>query len=116
MSLNRVMTAFALSLALIGTQQLVTTASGQAQAAQRQVKHRVSPGYPELAKRMNLTGKVRFEVLVAADGRVKFVRTIGGHPVLVHAAESALREWKFAPAPGETTEAIEMEFTGSEVH
>jgi outer membrane biosynthesis protein TonB len=40
---------------------------------------------------------VRLEVQVAADGKVKTVKALGGHPLLVSAAEDAIRRWKFEP-------------------
>jgi len=82
----------------------------------RQVTKRVTPDYPELAKRMNLTGKVRVEVVIAADGRVKQTRPVGGHPVLLQSVERAVRDWRFAPAGEQTTQVVEMEFAGVEVH
>jgi TonB family protein len=88
----------------------------QSQSVTRQVKRKVPPEYPEIAKRMNLTGKVRIEVVISADGRVKFSRPLGGHPVLVQAAETAMKNWKFVPASGETIQVLEMEFAGTEVH
>jgi TonB family protein len=92
----------------------VVFAQGQPGAA-RPVKRRVPPDYPEIAKRMNLTGKVKVEVLIAADGRVTITRPIGGHPVLVQAAEKAVKEWRFAPAAEQTKQVVEMEFAGTEV-
>jgi TonB family protein len=82
----------------------------------REIKRRVAPDYPELAKRMNLTGKVKVEVVIAPAGQVTLTRAIGGHPVLVQAAERAIKEWKFAPASETTTQIIEMVFAGTEVH
>ena len=41
-----------------------------------------SPQYPELAKKMNLSGTVKIEVVVAPNGTVKEARVVGGHPVL----------------------------------
>ena len=68
----------------------------------RRVKTQILPTYPELAKRMNVHGKVRLEVTVAADGSVKSVHGVGGHPLLVSAAQDAVRNWKFEPGPKET--------------
>src|SRR6266852_3343269 len=47
------------------------------------------------------------------DGRVKSTRAVGGHPLLVQACLDAVKEWKFAAAPEESTQTIEFEFTGS---
>jgi TonB family protein len=80
----------------------------------RKVKTRVAPAYPELAKRMNVSGKVKIEVVITPDGRVKSTRVIGGHPLLVQACQDAVKEWKFAAAPEESTQIVECGFSASE--
>ncbi len=77
----------------------------------RKVVTKVLPQYPSLARSMNLTGVVRADVLVAANGKPKSVEVKGGHPVLVDAAQSALRQWKWEPAAHETHETVELHFT-----
>lgn len=77
----------------------------------RKVKARVAPVYPDLAKRMNVTGKVKIEVVITPDGRVKSTRAVGGHPLLVQACLDAVKEWKFIAAPEETTQIVEFDFT-----
>jgi len=62
---------------------------------------------------MNVTGKVKIEVVVAPDGRVKTTRVVGGHPLLVQTCQDALKEWKFVAASEETTQIVEFEFHGS---
>jgi len=76
----------------------------------RKVKSKVSPVYPELASRKHIVGKVKFEVAIAPDGRVRNVKLIGGNPVLAQAAQDALKEWKFYPGPEETTQVVEFDF------
>src|SRR3981189_1407632 len=66
---------FAVSLAFA---QQTTVEEGK-----RKVKTKVLPAVPELARRMNITGKVKIEVVIASDGHVKSSRALGGHPVLV---------------------------------
>ncbi len=78
----------------------------------RRVKTRVSPSYPDLARRMNVSGKVKIEVIITPDGRVRSTKVVGGHPLLVQAAQDAVKEWKFYPASEETTQVIEFEFLG----
>ena len=79
----------------------------------RKVKTKVAPTYPDLARRMNVTGRVKIEVIITPDGRVKSTRAMGGHPLLVHACLDAVKEWKFVAAPEETTQVIEFEFSGN---
>jgi TonB family protein len=92
----------------LGFAQSASTDEGK-----RKVKTRVSPAYPELAKRMSVTGKVKIEVIIAPDGHVKSTKAIGGHPLLVQACQDAVKEWKFLPAPEESTQIVEFEFTGA---
>lgn len=78
----------------------------------RKLKTKVNPQYPELAKRMNVAGSVRLELIVAANGQVKSVKPLGGHPLLIDAAESAVKQWKYEPGP-EATEVVEIKFANN---
>ena len=84
--------------------------SGSTDESKRKVKTRTTPVYPELARRMNVGGKVKIEVVVTPDGHVKSTRVVGGHPLLVQACQDAVKEWKFVPAAEETTQVVEFEF------
>jgi TonB family protein len=99
-----------------GTILLSTTAvaqSGSTEEGKRKIKTKTTPTYPELARRMNVAGKVKIEVIITPDGRVKSTRVIGGHPLLVQACQDAVKEWKFVPGPEETTQVVEFDFNGS---
>ena len=76
----------------------------------RRAKTKVQPLYPELARRMNLAGTVKIEVVVAPNGTVKDARVVGGHPVLAGAALDAARKWRFESAPGESSGVIDFKF------
>lgn len=76
----------------------------------RKLLKKVDPAYPEMAKRVNLTGTVKVYAVVATDGSVKTVEPLGGSPVLVQASEEAIKKWKFAPAAAESKELIELHF------
>ena len=78
--------------------------------ADRKVVDRASAAYPDLAHRMHLQGTVKLAVTVRASGEVKSSRPLGGNPVLIEAATTAARKWKFEPGQGETTEVIEFRF------
>ncbi len=84
--------------------------SGATDESKRKVKTKTAPVYPELARRMNVSGKVKIEVVVMPDGHVKSTRVVGGHPLLVQACQDAVKEWKFVPAPEESTQVVEFEF------
>jgi len=81
-----------------------------AQAVPRKIKNRVEPVYPELAKRNNIIGSARVELLVAPDGRVKDVKVLGGNPVLVQAVMAAVVKWKYEPAAEESSVVIKFDF------
>jgi TonB family protein len=76
----------------------------------RKVLDRAAAVYPDLAQRMHLQGTVKLAVTVRTTGEVKSSRPLGGNPVLIDAATTAARKWKFEPAQGETTEVIEFRF------
>jgi len=76
----------------------------------RKVKSSIQPTYPELAKKNNIQGAARLQVLIAPDGSVKDVKVLGGSPVLVQAAVDAVKKWKYEPAPAETSTVVKIEF------
>jgi TonB family protein len=84
--------------------------SEEAPGSKRKVRSLGKPQYPDLAKRMNLSGAVKVEVVVGADGKVKRTRVLGGHPVFVPEAEKAAMQSEFEPGPKETVEVIEFKF------
>jgi TonB family protein len=109
----------ALALGLLLGESLAISPKALAQesspeSGKRKVKTRVLPDYPELAKQMKVTGKVKIETTIAADGHVTNTRVVGGSPLLVTAAMDAIKKWRFEPAAKETTEVIEFEFTGKD--
>jgi TonB family protein len=71
----------------------------------RAIVSKVSPIYPELARRMHVTGKVVLLVTIDANGRVSGTKVESGHALLVPAAQDAVSHWRFAPS----TEASESE-------
>ena len=94
---------------------LGTFGSGTAQGQQaspegRKVVRRVMPTYPEIAKRMGLTGTVKVVAIVAPDGSVKNVEPVGGGPVLIQASKDAILKWKFSAAPAESREEVVLHF------
>ena len=76
----------------------------------RRVKSKVQAVYPELARKMNITGTVKLEVVVAPNGTVKEAKVVGGHPLLANAALDAVRKWRFEPAAGETSGVVNFKF------
>lgn len=80
------------------------------EAINRKVKSRVVPTYPEIARRMGISGTVKLAVVVAPNGSVKTTTAVGGHPLLLNAAMDAVKKWKFESAAEESTGTIEIKF------
>ena len=105
--------AFSLGFLLLGTAWFETPAFAQESAQQsagRAVVNKVEPAYPALAKQYHLSGKVKIEVLVMPNGRVKEAKVLGGSPLLASASLVAAKEFKYEAAPKETLETIEFNF------
>lgn len=66
--------------------------------------------YPATARQMHLSGAVKLDVLVAANGKVKKVEVLGGNPVLAAAAADTVKDWTYEPAPSETSETVIVKF------
>ncbi len=117
--MNRTVIFVTVGLALLlGSSAIVPRkASAQdaaAEAGRRKVRTKVAPEYPALAREMNVTGKVKIEATVAADGHVTATKVVGGSPLLVNAALEALKQWRFEPAAKESTEIVEFAFSGQQ--
>ncbi len=65
----------------------------------RPVLARVSPNYPEVARRMHVEGTVMVEVTAMPDGSVSHVHAVSGHPLLMQAAEDCVAHWRFMMMP-----------------
>jgi TonB family protein len=59
--------------------------------------HRVDPVYPPLAQQGHIQGTVIFRIIVDKDGAVKNPIMVSGHPLLVPAAQEAVRQWRYDP-------------------
>lgn len=77
---------------------------------QRKIVTKVIPHYPELARPMRLEGTVKLMVSVAPNGNVKSMQAVGGNPLLLQAAQSAIQGWKWEPARQESQESVELRF------
>jgi TonB family protein len=78
--------------------------------SKRRVVRKVAPQYPEAARKMGLGGTVRVVAVVGPDGSVRKVEPVGGSPILMQAAETAITQWKYAPG-SESQESVELHFT-----
>jgi len=95
--------------AALGTLVLGLAITASAQEGRKLIAQ-PAPAYPEVAKRARLSGTVKVEVLIAADGKVKDVKVIGGHPLFVDATIEALKKWKYVPGNAEVTATLEFNF------
>ena len=76
----------------------------------RRAKSKVQPVYPALARKMNITGTVKVQVVVAPNGAVKDAKVVGGHPLLANAALDAIKKWRFEPAAMESSGVVDFKF------
>jgi TonB family protein len=58
----------------------------------------VSPIYPQLAKTQHVSGDVRIDALIDANGRVTTMKIVSGPTLLHQAAMDALHQWRYQPA------------------
>jgi outer membrane biosynthesis protein TonB len=76
----------------------------------RKVVKRVEPIYPPIAGKLHLTGAVKMVLQVTPEGKVASLHTVGGNPILVVAAEGAVKQWKYEAAPKESSEMATIQF------
>jgi TonB family protein len=100
----------ALTLAMTLGPSRVGAQATQSEEIVRRAKTKVQPAYPDLARRMNISGTVKIEVVVSPNGTVKEARIVGGHPVLASAALDAAKKWHFDPAAAESSGVIDFKF------
>ena len=100
-----------LGMLILGLTALSRPLSAQEEIdALRKSTKRVAAIYPALARQAHLSGTVKIVVVVTPEGNVKAVRTVGGNPVLVPAAEDAARQWKFEASKKESHVLVAIQF------
>jgi TonB family protein len=82
---------------------------GSVLAQQDHLIKKVDPVYPALARQARIQGVVRFTVRLAKDGTIESIQLISGHPLLVMAAQEALKQWVYSPTLL-NGEAVEVTF------
>ncbi len=80
---------------------------------------KVTPVYPPLAKQARIQGTVRFTAIISKDGTIQNLQLISGHPLLVPAAQDAVKQWVYRPTllngePVEVITQIDVNFTLSQ--
>ena len=79
-------------------------------ADQRAVLSRVAPVYPELAKRMKISGEIQVALTIDASGKVTGTKTVHGPRMLSQVAENAVAKWKFEPGDSVSTVVVSITF------
>jgi TonB family protein len=77
---------------------------------------KVDPVYPPLAVQARIQGTVHFTAIIGKDGRILNLQLIGGHPLLVQAAQDAVKQWVYKPTdlngtPVEVVTQVDVQFT-----
>jgi TonB family protein len=103
-------TAITLAVCCAAEMLLGPAAVAQQSEGPRRIISKIDPRYPDLARPMRLEGAVKLSVVVGPNGSVKSIEGVGGNPLLLKAAQDAINRWRWAPAPQETTERIELRF------
>lgn len=77
----------------------------------RKIRTRVTPIYPELARKMSLVATVRVQVTIAPSGAVLQAKALGGHPLLIEPSVEAARKWRYEPGGTTSTATIEFHYS-----
>jgi protein TonB len=88
---------------------------GQIQAAV--LIYRKDAEYPKIAKQTGAKGTVTLNATIGADGNIKKVKVVSGHPMLTNAAVEAVKQWRYRPTllngqPVETETQVLVNFVG----
>lgn len=59
--------------------------------------HKVEPQYPAMAKQLHIEGSVIIQAWISREGLIEHAQVVSGHPLLVHAALEAVRQWRYRP-------------------
>ncbi len=59
--------------------------------------NRVTPLYPDIAKREGIQGIVVLQAVIGKQGTIENLRVVSGHPMLVQAALDAVKQWRYRP-------------------
>jgi len=80
---------------------------------------RVTPVYPELARKARVQGTVRFSAVIGKGGVIQDLQLVSGPSLLVQAAADAVKQWVYRPTllngePVEVITQIEVNFSLSQ--
>jgi periplasmic protein TonB len=77
---------------------------------------RVEPTYPPLARSARVQGEVVLSAIISTNGDIENLQLVSGHPMLVPAALTAVKQWRYKPyllngQPTEVETTITVIFT-----
>lgn len=58
---------------------------------------RVDPTYPPMARIARVQGSVVLSAIISKEGIIENIKVLTGHPMLVQAAEAAVKQWRYKP-------------------
>ena len=59
--------------------------------------HREEPTYPPLARAARVQGEVVLSAVIDTNGQIQNLQLVSGHPMLVPAAITAVKQWRYKP-------------------
>ncbi|PYX66819.1 MAG: hypothetical protein DMG74_02695 [Acidobacteria bacterium] len=101
---------FAIGLFISMMTGLCPTELHAAEKVERRAVYKVAPIYPQSLKRYRISGIVRLDIVISSRGTVDSVSLVGGNPMFVDAAVTAVKKWKYVPAESETKSQVEFKF------
>ena len=81
----------------------------------RKIRDRYGLASAPLARQARIQGVVRFNLIIAQDGHVSNIALVNGHPLLVPAAQEAVKQWVYRPTllngdPVEVATVVDINF------
>ncbi|MGA7218878.1 MAG: energy transducer TonB [Candidatus Sulfotelmatobacter sp.] len=113
MSLRKTLLILMLAISTATTVVALNAQDTKSDVGRRTVS-KIQPSYPEIARKMNLTGTVKVAIVIAPNGSVKDAKLTGGHPVLGNAALDAVKKWRFEPASVESSGTVTFKFENNQ--
>jgi TonB family protein len=107
---KRVLRGLLCAIILSGLVLLAVPLQAQQGEASRKLLRRVEPRYPDDLKRHDIGGVVRLSIEITPQGAVHKISPIGGNPILVESAMTAVKQWKYAPADSTQTLEVKIDF------
>ena len=108
--ISYVLAALCLAAAMAFLPSIVVPQENAPKENQPKLLKKVIPAYPEILKKMNVSGTVRVQATIAPDGSVKDVEARGGNAIFIDSVAAAVRSWKFVPGERQRTAEISVSF------